>query len=139
LMAVFELPALVRERRLLAPLLLGGATVLAIPVVRNLPLILPASLVVLTPAWARAATEVARTQRRRRWQRPLAITALLAVVVVTGWLRLADRLSGAARVPLRTGWGLDERFPAGAVTFVEREALPGPLLNNFDVGGYLLY
>jgi hypothetical protein len=139
LMALFEVPSLLRERRLIGPILLTGFTILAIPLVRNLPLLLPVTLLILAPAWTRAAVELGR-MHSIRWGRSFALMGLLGMALVTGWLRLADRLTGGARAPIRTGWGVDtDRFPAAAAEFVESEGLPGPVLNNFDIGGYLLY
>lgn len=65
---------------------------------------------------------------------------VLLFVVAISWLRLSDRLNLGVRAPSRTGWGIDaHRFSPAAATFIERAQLPGPLLNNFDLGGYLLY
>jgi len=119
--------------------LFAGFIVLAAPMVRNLPLVPPAALIILGPAWTAAAAEVARTSPLRQG-RLIAATALVILVVAAAWLRLTDRMSGPVRAPMRTGWGIDtDRFPSAAADFIERERLPGPLLNNFDIGGYLLY
>ncbi len=139
LMAVFELPALVAERRLFAPIAFAGALVLAAPIIRNVPLIVPAALLVVAPAWTRAAAELGEHASLRA-ARTAGLGALAAVVLVTAWWRLSDRMSVGVRAPIRTGWGIDTtRVPLAAADFIARERLPGPLLNNFDSGGYLLY
>ena len=139
LMAALEVPALLRDRRLLAPVLLAGFTALAVPFVRNLALVPPVSLLVLAPAWTECAAHLLRRWNERQ-TRVVAAAALLGLVLPVVWLRLADRMNLGVRAPLRTGWGVDaERFPVGAIDFLEREHLPGSLLNNFDIGGYLLY
>ncbi|HEY2388256.1 MAG TPA: hypothetical protein VGK30_14940, partial [Candidatus Binatia bacterium] len=139
-MAVIELPTLLVQRRLLAPTIVAGFTTLAVPLVRNVALVPPATLLVLAPAWTECGAWVRERLGMRR-ARAVAAAALLVVVLPVVWLRLSDRMNaGMVRAPLRTGWGVDaERFPVGAADFIVREHLPGPLLNNFDSGGYLLY
>lgn len=133
--SVEVLPALA-ERRLFAPLVFAGFTVLAAPAVRNLPLVAPAGLLMVAPAWT--AIEEALSERARG--RALTRAALVATAALVVWLRVSDRLNGFVRAPTRTGWGVDaDRFPVGAADFLLRNDLPGPLLNGFDVGGYLLY
>ncbi len=138
-MATVEVPTLLRERCLLAPMLLAGVTALAVPLIRNLALVPPATLLVLAPAWTRAAAHILGRHGPRP-RRAVAVATVVAVALPIAWLRLSDRLNVGVRAPTRSGWGVDrERFPAAAVDFLEHERLPGPLLNNFDVGGYLLY
>jgi hypothetical protein len=128
-------PALV-ARRIFAPFVFGGFTVLAVPAVRNLPLLAPAALLLIVPAW----TEVESALAARRRTRVLAVAALATTAVAIVWLRISDRLNGFVRAPTRTGWGIDaDRFPVGATDVLLRDDLRGPLLNGFDVGGYLLY
>jgi hypothetical protein len=139
-MAVIELPTLLVQRRFLAPLILVGFSALAAPLVRNVALLPPAALLLLAPAWTECGAWV--RERLGAWRgRVVAAAALVVIALPVVWLRLSDRMNaGMVRAPVRTGWGIDdERFPAGAADFVAREHLPGPLLNNFDVGGYLLY
>jgi hypothetical protein len=132
-MAAVELPAVLRERRVLEPLMLAGFALMALPVLRNLSLVPPAALLLLGPHWSRAA--VGRPGRR-------ILAAAAAVLVLTaGWARISDRLApGNYRSPGWTGWGPDGRtLPVGAVDFVLEHDLPDPILNHFDNGGYLLY
>jgi hypothetical protein len=138
-MALFEVPEMVRRRCYLGPVLLGGFTVLAAPLIRNLPLLPTAALILVAPAWGEALDTITLGRSRRVWALTYA-TAILTVVLPIAWLRLSDRLNVGVRAPTRTGWGVDhDRFPVAAIDFIERERLPGPLLNNFDVGSYLLY
>jgi hypothetical protein len=136
-LASCEVPSEIRQGKLLAPAILIGCAILAAPMVRNLVLIPPAALIILAPAWSAGIGGILRaTQTRRR----VAVGILAAVVLGVGWLRLSDRLTGGVRAPGLTGWGVDRnRFPDGAVQFLEAHRLAGPVFNNFDVGGYLLY
>ncbi len=137
-LALFEIPRLLAARRLFAPLLLVGFAVLAAAAVRNVPLVIPAALVVLGPMWTAIVADRKRARRPLLVRAPALGVAVLVAVVV--WMRLADRLDTDVRAPIRTGWGIDERrFPAQAIDFVLRENVAGPFLNNFDSGGYLLY
>ncbi len=139
LMATFEVPAQLRDRSFIGPLLLAGFTILAIPLIRNVVLIVPAALILFAPAWTRTAAELGR-RYPIPGRRAAVLCAALLIVIMTGWLRLSDRLNTGVRAPSRAGWGIDtDRFPAAAASFIERERLTGPLLNNFDLGGYLLY
>lgn len=136
IMAVVEVGPAIGARRFFAPLLLVGFTVLTVPAVRNLPLLAPAALLLLAPAW----TSLQRRLPARGRSRVVAGAALAAVVVAVAWIRLSDRLNGDVRAPLRTGWGVDgDRFPVAATDFVLRNGLADALLNGFDDGGYLLY
>ena len=134
LVALVDVVPAVAARRLFAPLVLLGFTVLTIPAVRNLPLLVPATLVLLAPAWT--AIEGGLSPRGRA-----AAAAVLGVLVLgVAWVRLSDRLNGDVRAPTRSGWGVDtERFPVAATDFVVRAGLADTLLNGFDDGGYLLY
>jgi hypothetical protein len=138
-MATVEVGVALAERRLFRPLLLGGFAVLAAAVIRNVPLVTPAALVLLAPAWTAAAREAAA-----RWPAPAvgrtAAAVVVLVVAATAWLRVTDRLGTDVRAPSRTGWGLDaDRFPVAAADALAQSAPSGALLNNFDSGGYLLY
>lgn len=135
-MATVEIGPALRDRRLFAIFLLAGFTILAVPAVRNLPLLAPASLLLLAPAWAL----VESTLPLRGRARALTAVGVAAVAILAAWLRLSDRLNGDVRATTRTGWGVDrERFPVGATDFVVRHGLADALLNGFDDGGYLLY
>jgi hypothetical protein len=134
-MAATEAVSSFRARRSFPPLLFLGFTMLAIPVVRNLPLLIPPILILLAPGW----TELDRQCQRAGMAR-LAVAVLALLVLTIGWLRLSDRLNGVVRAPTRSGWGIDaDRFPVGAVDFLEEKKLSAPFLNDFDIGGYLLY
>ena len=138
-MATVELPTALRERRLLGPMLLVGFTILAVPMVRNLPLLTPAALILVAPAWT-AAARALLADRPDPWSRRLALASVFAFAIAVAWLRLSDRMNTVVRAPSRTGWGIEaDRFPAGATDFIAHARLPGLLLNTFDVGGYLLY
>ncbi len=137
LAAVVELPQAVRARSIFGVLLFSGASVLAVPLVRNLSLLPPAALLLLVPAWTHAFDGF-RPARALRFAP--AILALL-LLAGTGWARLDERLGpGTAQLHAQTGWGVDRRvFPVEAADFIERERPPGRILNHFDNGGYLLY
>jgi hypothetical protein len=138
-MAIVELPIAAVERKCFRIFVFVGFTVLAIAMVRNIPLIVPAALVILTPVWASAADELADAFPSRAVHR-IGVGAVVLLVAVVAWLRLADRLGIDVRAPMRTGWGIDaQRVPVGAMSFVESQSLSGAVLNNFDSGGYLLY
>ncbi len=135
--AVVEIPRAIRERNVFGVLLFAGASVLAVPLIRNLSLVPPAAMLLLVPVW----TAVSQTLRVWRVARLVPAVAALALVAGTGWARLDQRLGpGTSRAPARTGWGVDRQvFPVEAADFIERERPPGRLLNHFDNGGYLLY
>ena len=140
LAALVEVPSAIRERRWFRPLVLLGFTVLAAPAIRNFPLVAVAALLVLGPTWTRAAAELGERVPRRPWLALGARAAVVGLVALIAWLRLADRVGTDVRAPIRTGWGVDaDRFPVGAVDALLRADPVGPLLNNFDSGGYLLY
>lgn len=131
--ALFEIPDSLRRRRLMAPMLLAGFTLLAIPIIRNLSLVPIASLALLTPPWSRALAQ--------RWKPKVAILLASIAFAILGWARLADHLPpGGDRSPGWTGWGIDRSsLPAEAADVIEHMNPPGLLLNHFDNGGYLLY
>lgn len=139
IMALIETPAALRDRKLIRPMLFAGFTILALPLVRNIPMLTPVSIVLVTPAWTAASMEFGARATHIAW-RPIASVALGLLVVAIGWLRIADRVGTDVRAPSRTGWGIDrQRFPEGAIQAFSQDRLPGPILNNFDAGGYLLY
>jgi len=126
-----------RRRGWFLGILLAGFVVLAAPVIRNVALVpLAAGLALvagLDPPRDRVAN---RSGARRGW----AIAAVVAVALAGG-LRVFDRLPpGHYRAPERTGWGIDPALlPERAVSYALAAGLPGPWLNTFDHGGYLLY
>ncbi len=133
--AVFEVPAELRARRYYLPVLLAGFTILAVPLVRNISLVIPVCLALLGRGLAQDTP--LRSGARLR----LVPAAAVAFTLLVAWGRISDHLApGTARAPGWTGWGVDERrFPAGAARFAGAHALNGPMLNSFDAGGYLLY
>jgi hypothetical protein len=128
--ALCELPERIRCRDWLDPLLFAGFALLALPMVRNLSIVPMAALLLLTPAWSRVLKRPA-----------LKGSIALLLLMLVGWARVADHIPpGSDRSPGWTGWGIDRgQVPVAAADFIEREELPGPLLNHFDNGGYLLY
>jgi hypothetical protein len=137
MLASIELPRAIAERRFFAPLLLAGFTVLAVPAVRNLPLLVPAALLLLAPVWSAIEDRLPA----RHAARGMALAGLVTLAVAVAWFRLSDRMNGdTIRGPTRTGWGVDaDRFPVGAAEFIARDHPAGTLLNGFDIGGYLVY
>jgi hypothetical protein len=124
--------ALGRRRRLdtFQTLLLAAAAVFAFRSRRDLWFLVVASLVVLASAGRRPVPAGARfrlTARRR-----LVLAALLvAVAALTGWVRdlREDRLQEAVA-------GV---FPVEAAAVVAGRGLEGPLFNDFNWGGYLVW
>lgn len=140
--AAFLVPREVRAARLFAPVLLAAFAILALPLVRNLSLLPPVSILLLAPAWTelRQRTDLRQPagSRFRRVAIAVSVTGILATCALA---RLGDRLApGSYRAPGRTGWGIDEeRFPVGAAAFCSSSSVPQPMLNTFDIGGFLLY
>jgi len=137
ILALTEVPSALKTRRYFPVFLFAGFSLLAIPAVRNLPLLVPPCLLLLVPSWAHIGESSSRAQPARR---AFAVGLLILLATTIAWGRLSDRLNGYVRGPTRTGWGIDSvRFPVGAANYLAAANLPGRLLNNFDVGGYLLY
>lgn len=132
--AVIEAPAAFRRRSLLPLILAAGSTVLAVRYIRNQGLIPPMAMLLLVAGFRKADSRAPAGVRARR------AVALLAALLVLS-LRLADFVPpGTWRTPGWTGWGVDRQaFPAGATEFVASSGAPGPILNDFQSGGYLLY
>lgn len=136
--ALVELVPALREKRTFAALLFAGFGVLAMPAIRNVGLIAPFALVLLAPAWSRAWQALAARQERMR---AMVVVASLTLAVVATGARLLDHLApGTYRGPGWTGWGVDARvFPEESADFLLAQALPTPILNDFQSGGYLLW
>jgi len=111
---------------------------LALDATRNIPLF----FVLLTPlagrlgadAWVRVrlwARERGGPARARVWT-----SAGLAALIVVAWFRPVVPQLAPALVPR---WGTASVFPAGAVEFLRRNPMPGPLFNDYGWGGYLIY
>jgi hypothetical protein len=56
---------------------------------------------------------------------------VVLLLPVIGW--------GRSLSPTRLARAIEEKYPARAASFVEGQGLPGPLYNDFDWGGYLLW
>jgi hypothetical protein len=126
LMAAFELPSAIRERRWFPVLAWTAALAMALPLVRNLTLLPPLSLWVLAP----------------RWGLPARVAPALAAIVLAAaaWARLSDRLPpGTVRAPGWTGWGIArDVVPVGAAAHLAADPPAGRIFNDFQSGGLLL-
>ncbi len=126
-------------------LIVTAFTFLALSARRNVPV----ALFVLTPLAVGGATDILKRAERvvlwdlvgvRSWAQ-----AGLAVVVclVAAWhlpYILSDRYYVDDRRGERFGLGVaDNIYPGGAVDFVVRHELPGPLFNSMYIGGYVIY
>lgn len=110
-------------------LLLAGAVVLAFRARRDLWFVVLADLVIL--ASAASTVTVRETVRLSLAGRVGFVAALLLLAGVKAW---ADDLS---RAGLQRR--IDRQFPVGAAAFVAREGYAGPLYNDFNWGGYLIW
>ena len=68
---------------------------------------------------------------RRDWQRPAAACGAAAALVAVGLLR-----PGAEPIGLSVKPGL---YPEAALRFLDENHVPGPLLNDFEFGGYIIW
>ncbi len=136
--ALVEVVPALREKRTFAALLFAGFGVLAMPAIRNVGLIAPFALALLAPAWSQAWRELAAHRPRAR---TIVVVASFALVASATGARLLDHLApGTYRGPGWTGWGVDARvFPEESADFLLAQALPAPILNDFQSGGYLLW
>ncbi len=74
--------------------------------------------------------------RHTRPARPLLVLnwVLLAVVLAAGLIKIAQPLSPAVNAQIQR-----EDYPTEAVAFVRDHALPGPMFNSYNWGGYLIW
>jgi hypothetical protein len=131
--------AVVGRRARLADVALVVASVyLALDATRNIPLF----FILLTPLAGRLLTDLGRMARR--WARELGglgqprvwATAALAALVAAAWVR---PLPGQLAPTLIPRAGIASVFPTGAVEFLRKNPLPGPLFNDYGWGGYLIF
>ncbi len=89
--------------------------------------------------------QVARAQAEFMWRpKPrLAVAASLAAAALSVALTVFaahNAFYAPQRSPRRFGFGMDAlQYPAKAVDFVEGAGLRGPMFNNYDIGGYLMW
>jgi hypothetical protein len=111
---------------------------LALDATRNIPLF----FILLTPLAGQLLADLGRAARQ--WARELGglgqprvrATATVAVLVAIAWVRPLPSQLAPTLVP-RTG--IASVFPAGAVEFLRKNPLPGPLFNDYGWGGYLIF
>lgn len=131
--------SLARRRPRLADVALLVAFVhLTLDATRNIPLF----FILLTPlagrlgadAWSQSrlwTREVSGLGRPRVW-----MVACLVGLLAVAWFRpLVPHLAPT----LMPRWGVARVFPVGAVDFLRRNPLPGPLFNDYGWGGYLIF
>lgn len=110
-------------------LLLAMAGVLAFRARRDLWFLVVASLVSITPAGRSA--EPAAIFRLTKPRLALVVAELLIVIAITAWARglsrdkLEEKVAGV--------------FPVAAARFVAEHGYRGPLFNDFNWGGYLIW
>ncbi len=111
-------------------LLLGTSAYLAFRARRELWCLVLASVAVLVER--RGAPLPERDLFRLTWRRGLVVAAALAVLAgVLAWKRDLTETHLRAKVA--------ERFPEAAARFVEEQGYEGPLYNNYNWGGYLIW
>jgi hypothetical protein len=126
------LAALVRSRRSipLAELLIAlFVSALAWRAYRNLTLFGLLALPVLA-----SAVQAFIATWQRRLKRPMALLAAV-VLALTVW---GPRTVCSPPPPSERGLGLEEGAHSAA-GFVKRERLEGPIFNNYDIGGYIIF
>ena len=118
-----------RETRLLWPALLVIASVLAFRSVKEIWFVSVVSAAALSEGWNSAPVPVRQSlAMRERILVALGVLAALSVAyrhydVSNDWLEM--QVAG--------------NFPESAVRFIEKNHLPGPLYNDFNDGGYLIW
>lgn len=91
--------------------------------------------VVVIAAGAIVADGIARAGKTRAAVRPLAVAAAVLLTAAA-----APVLFMALQVNNRRLEGkLEETMPVAAVNFVKQKGLPGPLFNDYNWGGYLIW
>ncbi len=132
-LAVAVIPACLRRRRFLHPLLAAAFIPLAFSAIRVIPkctlMVLP-GMVLILEEWRRGL--------RERFGAPAALlfACLLGLVSLAGVVREGR----AVFVPNRFGWGVNwKHVPEGACRFIEENNLRGNLYNDFAQGGYLIW
>jgi tetratricopeptide (TPR) repeat protein len=135
-------PLALWQRRLGAPVLLVGATVLTCRHIRFQALF---ALVTVVVAGAVLTSGIRALQdkiadARLRSVLALGITAFLLMLAGT---RSADFVSDRVRLGSTDlgsfGAGLSWWFPEGAAAFIDREKIPGEIFNTYNEGGYFIW
>jgi hypothetical protein len=140
--SVFALAGALRSRRWGAALLLLPFGLLAVKMVRNVPLFVIACLP--WTAWSLSVRGLlGRSAARAAVGRRLAAGALAAaglIAVVLAARVVTDAYYIASRRVDRFGWGWNRlSLPVDAAEFVARTGLRGPMLNHLNFGGYLMW
>src|SRR3989344_2985603 len=126
----FSLFLTLRKSRLIDWLLAVIFTVLALSAVRNFPLFVFATFIPFVYSASLLYEKLSKTRMiaNKRFK-------ILAVILVMGILLL--QIKG---IVAKKGIGAKEVAGAkNAASFFEQNHLRGPILNNFDIGGYLIY
>lgn len=137
------------RRSLAAALALAGLFVQSLLHARNIPLFALGSMVIVAPHFESSAREIRR--RLRLPSRPmnrsvlltacvLFYTAMVTLVCVVN-LRRAVGPRGYGPAGIGEAVAREPGYPANACAFVESERFPAHLrlLNNFEIGGYLMW
>ena len=122
-----------RRFRVTELVLLSVATIVGLRAARDAWFAAVAALVVI----ASGTTATAEPEHSRpRWQ-PAAVGAGVLVVLIA-----MAAAFGISNAKLQGKLGADfpgGEFPVGAVKYIEEHRLPGPLYNDFNWGGYLIW
>lgn len=142
LVAAVALALALRQRKLGAAVLVGGAAVLAIRHIRFQALFAEVVVVVGGAVLASAlAGQWTRIKEKRVGS--LAAIGLAYLLVGLACVRAADLVSNRTYLGstnLSTfGAGLSWWFPEDAAAFIEREHIPGRIFNSYNEGGYLTW
>jgi hypothetical protein len=111
-------------------LLLAGTAYASFHTRRDLWFVSLAALALLTAA-PRRAVEPGERFTPPRWGPPFVAAGVLLVFLATAYHR--------GLLEVGPGEAMAEEFPAGAVAFLKEHPQPGPLFNDMDWGGYLIW
>lgn len=126
-----------------AAVLLLGASYAPVQHIRMGALFASVAVVVGGPLFDAAALRIGSWIRPLRL-RPVLAGAAVAVLAALAFARSFDLVtngyySGSILDYSAFGAGLSWWFPRRAAEFIQRENLPGEILNNYDAGGYLTW
>jgi hypothetical protein len=113
-------------------LLLAGSAVLAFRARRDLWMLVLSAVTVLTTVRPVAEEKPVHDHFRWTWVRCLAVAGMLLAAAAGLW-----RARGLTEE--RQWQAVAETFPVEAARLVRERGCPGPLFNQFDWGGYLIW
>ncbi len=120
-------------------ILLLGSTYPAVHAVRMGAVFACVVIVAAAPQWSLAWATIGRWMRAPRIRSAVASVAVACLIVLAA-ARSFDLASGhqyrAQGDEAVFGAGLCQWFPKGAAEFIQRESVPGEILNTYAAGGY---